>query len=226
MVNIVDMESYLKGVVPYEMSNSWHLEALKAQAVCARTYTLANLSRHKSYGFDICCTSHCQVYYGTNRAGSNSDRAVEETAGEVATYNCAYIDAVYYSSNGGASIDSSIPWGGSQSSYPYLVGVEDPYEALVADRISGYEWTRTYTGNQLRDAVRNAGYSKCSTVASAEIATYTDAGLPRQIRFTDVNGKSYTFSTASLVKWFGLRSYNYWFEESAGGSGGEPERSW
>ncbi len=222
VVNIVDMESYLKGVVPYEMSNSWHLEALKAQAVCARTYTLANLSRHKSYGFDICCTSHCQVYYGTNRAGSNSDRAVEETAGEVATYNGAYIDAVYYSSNGGASIDSSIPWGGSQSSYPYLVGVEDPYEALVANRISGYEWTRTYTGNQLRDAVRDAGYSKCSTVAAAEIATYTDAGLPRQIRFTDVNGKSYTVSTASLVKWFGLRSYNYWFEETAGGSGGEP----
>ena len=55
----------------------------------------------------------------------------KETAGEVATYNGAYIDAVYYSSNGGASIDSSIPWGGSQSSYPYLVGVEDPQWVLV-----------------------------------------------------------------------------------------------
>lgn len=213
VVGVMGVEDYVKGVVPYEMSNSWPRETLKAGAVCARTYVLANLGRHKSYGFDLCSSSHCQVYYGTNRAGANSDAAVDETAGEVATYNGAYIDAVYYSSNGGASIDSSIPWGGNQSYYPYLVGVKDPYEALVADQISGYEWTRTYTGNQLRDVVRDAGYTSCSTVVSAEIAAYTDAGLPRQIRFTDADGKAYTISTTSLVKWFGLRSYNYWFGE-------------
>ena len=221
IVNMVQLDDYIKGVVPHEMSNSWHLEALKAQAVCARTYALRLMGGNRHGGqFDLCNESHCQVYLGTSGAGANSDRAVDETAGEVATYNGAYIDAVYYSSNGGASIDSSIPWGGNQSSYPYLVGVEDPYEALVADRISGYEWTRSYTGNQLRDVVRDAGYTSCSTVASAEIATYTDAGLPRQIRFTDVNGKSYTISTAALVKWFGLRSYNYWFEGSGDGGSG------
>ena len=208
--NVLPLDDYVKGVIPHEMSNSWPLEALKAQAVCARTYALRLMgaSRHSGQ-FDLCNESHCQVYLGTSGAGTNSDRAVEETAGVVATYNGSYIDAVYYSSNGGASIDSSIVWGGSQSSYPYLVGVTDPYEATVANRISGYEWSRTYTGDDLRDVVRDAGYQTCDTVVSVSVRDYTSTGLPWQITFTDVNGRSYTITTRALVSRFGLRSYNY-----------------
>ena len=71
VVNIVDMETYIKGVVPYEMSNSWPLEALKAQAICARSYAYNNIlqNKHKSYHFDVCNTTDCPVYCG---AGSNS----------------------------------------------------------------------------------------------------------------------------------------------------------
>lgn len=66
VVNIVDLETYLKGVIPYEMSNSWPLEALKVQAVCARSYAYNNLrsSRHTASHFDVCNTTDCQVYYG------------------------------------------------------------------------------------------------------------------------------------------------------------------
>ena len=66
-VNVVQLEEYLYGVVPCEMPASWHMEALKAQAVCARNFVLTRGSTHKSYGFDVCATTHCQVYGGVKR---------------------------------------------------------------------------------------------------------------------------------------------------------------
>ena len=109
VVNIVDLETYIKGVVPYEMSNSWPLEALKVQAVCARSYAYINIqsSKHTSYHFDVCNTSDCQAYYGagTDRASYQSndrtDRAVDETAGEYAWYDgqaCTMCGAPLWSS--------------------------------------------------------------------------------------------------------------------------------
>ena len=62
VINIVDVEDYVKGVLPYEMNNAWPLEALKAQAVCARTYAAAISSSHASAGFDVCNNTHCQMY--------------------------------------------------------------------------------------------------------------------------------------------------------------------
>ena len=66
VVNILDLETYIKGVVPYEMSSSWPLEALKVQAVCARSYAYINIhsGKHTSYHFDVCNTTDCQAYYG------------------------------------------------------------------------------------------------------------------------------------------------------------------
>ena len=215
VVNLLGLEDYVKGVVPYEMSNSWPLEALKAQAVCARTYALSNLNRHSSYHFDICSSTHCQAYYGTNRAGSNSDAAVEQTIGEVATYNGRLAECVYYSSNGGASEDSSVVWGSNQDSYPYLVGVIDPYEAFVASQISNYYWSYEFTGAELAQALRNLGYS-CTEKVSVSVSEYTDTGNPLSVIFTDSSGRSYTLTTRRVYSTFGLRSYHY---EISGGSG-------
>ena len=81
VINVVNIDDYVKGVLPYEMSPSWPLEALKAQAVCARTYALLQTKHYKSYQFDVCNTTDCQVYYGTNKASSLSNQAVDETKG-------------------------------------------------------------------------------------------------------------------------------------------------
>lgn len=81
VINVVDIEDYVKGVVPYEMDKDWPLEALEAQAVCARTY--AAKTRHPSLGFDVCAGTDCQVYYGRNRATAQTDEAVENTEGEI-----------------------------------------------------------------------------------------------------------------------------------------------
>ena len=75
VINVVDLEDYVKGVIPYEMSGSWPSAALEAQAVCARSFAKGS-TKHSSKGFDICNSTHCQVYNGMNTATAASDRAV------------------------------------------------------------------------------------------------------------------------------------------------------
>lgn len=112
LVNIVNVEEYLYGVVPSEMPSSWKLEALKAQTVAARTYTFRHLNRHRSKGFDLCSQQHCAVYKGTSGESKSTNRAVEETKGEVlfgSDYNM--MDAFYSHCCGGHTTDIKEAWG-------------------------------------------------------------------------------------------------------------------
>ena len=184
VINVVNIDDYVKGVLPYEMSPSWPLEALKAQAVCARTYALLQTKHYKSYQFDVCNTTDCQVYYGTNKASSLSNQAVDETQGMVATYGGAYAELYYYSSNGGASENSENVW---TKALPYLVGKIDPYEN-AAD-IPGYSYTVSYTYDQLTKMLQNKGYS-IGQVCSVAITRTTAVGNVQEITFTDTAGKT------------------------------------
>ena len=83
VINVVDLEDYVKGVIPHEMSGDWPLAALEAQAVCARTYACRTTKHLSSYGFDVCNTTDCQVYNGVNTSSSRSDAAVDNTAREM-----------------------------------------------------------------------------------------------------------------------------------------------
>ncbi|MCK8816270.1 SpoIID/LytB domain-containing protein [Natroniella sulfidigena] len=119
-VNLVGLEEYLLAVVPSEMSASWELEALKVQAVAARSYTLFNLGRFADKGYDLCDTVQCAAYNGIGREHPRSNQAVIETSGEVATYDDQPINAVYSSNSGGHTENSEDVWGGV---IPYLRGV-------------------------------------------------------------------------------------------------------
>lgn len=123
VINIVSMEDYLRGVVPNELSpHSFPLmEALKAQAVAARTYALRNRGQFAAKGYDICATAACQVYKGRSTENPLSDRAVAETRGMAATYRGMPIDALYTSTCGGHTEDGENIFEGE--SLPYLRGV-------------------------------------------------------------------------------------------------------
>jgi len=123
IINIVNMEDYLRGVVPNELSpHSFpRMEALKAQAVAARTYALRNRGQFAAKGYDICATAACQVYKGRSTEDPLSDRAVEETRGIAATYRGMPIDALYTSTCGGHTEDGENIFEGE--SLPYLRGV-------------------------------------------------------------------------------------------------------
>lgn len=193
--NVLDMDSYVKGVIPFEMDGKWPLEALKAQTVCARTYgqLKINTSGHGSSGFDICNTTHCQVYYGlggpnTKSPSETSDRAVEETSGMFLWYDGVLAEPYYSSSHGGASEDIYNVWGSSREKYPYLCGVDDPYEQDAAG-INGYShWKKTYTAAQLTQQIQQYGYGTNTSLDYLEL-TYSERGNVIQVTFYYTNGE-------------------------------------
>ncbi len=128
VVNELNLESYLRGVVPGEMGpHSFpELEALKAQAVAARTYAVAHLGDHDDEGYDICDTPACQVYLGIDAEHPLTDRAVLETAGLVAVYQGLPIDAMYTSTCGGHTEDAGLLF--PDRAQPYLKGVKCAWE--------------------------------------------------------------------------------------------------
>lgn len=133
----MELEDYLVGVVLGEMPASFETEALKAQAVVARTYTLKCAAAGVKHGAGIMCAdpSCCQAYaapadYGGGAENLNKVRsAVEETAGQVLTYNGNLIEATYFSCSGGVTEDAVAVWG---TDYPYLRSVESPGEEAAA----------------------------------------------------------------------------------------------
>jgi stage II sporulation protein D len=128
IINVVDLETYLRGVVPVEMGPSTfpELEALKAQAVAARTYAIAHLGDHQDEGHDLCASPACQAYHGTGVHHPLTDRAVRETAGLIATYHGAPIDAMYTSTCGGHTDAAAVIF--ADRAQPYLQGVACAWE--------------------------------------------------------------------------------------------------
>jgi stage II sporulation protein D len=137
-LNLIDelpLEEYLRGVVPSEMGPEQYprIEAIKAQAVAARTYTLRNLGEFAREGYDICATPRCQVYGGIGVEHPVSDRAIVETAGQVLLYNGDLIDALYSSTCGGHTEDVSVMFPFKND--PYLKAV--PCVEAGSDSLEG-----------------------------------------------------------------------------------------
>lgn len=163
VVNFVGLEDYVKGVVPNEMSASWPLEALKAQAVCARTYVAANQNKYRQYGFDMTNDTYCQVYCGLNGANETTDRAVDETAGLFVRYEGKLCSVAYFAADGGATEDSENVW--SDTVIPYLRGVKDPYEADIDFYCKS--WSVTVPRSQTGDiSVTNTPIGNVMTVTA------------------------------------------------------------
>lgn len=122
IVNHVPLESYVAGVLPYEMYATWPTEALKAQSVAARTYSIKRLGA-KGY-WDVDDTINYQVYRGKNEHEKRMKELTNSTKGKVLTYQGKYIDALFYSSSGGHTLSAQY-WG---NHVPYLIGKKDPYD--------------------------------------------------------------------------------------------------
>ena len=121
VLNHVDIENYLYGVVPKEMGYSFPFEALKAQAVASRSFAIS-CTKHSSDGYDLCDTTHCQGYSGFDGEHEITNSAVDETRGILALYEGYAIQAIYHSTSSGYTEDSINSWGGN---IPYLKSVED-----------------------------------------------------------------------------------------------------
>jgi len=152
VINHLTIKNYLYGVVPREMSNTWPLEALKAQAIISRTYLLKNIGTFRVHGFDLGNTSSSQVYGGYDYEGVLSNKSVDETNGKIVTYNGVAIYSYYHSNSGGYTANSENVW---STSLPYLKGVYDFYSIGAPNTT----WTLNYTENQMIEALNNYGYN-------------------------------------------------------------------
>lgn len=139
-VNILTMEDYLYGVVAMEIPHTWEIEAIKAQAVAARSFTYANMEVHSKNGYNLCDTVHCHAYNGATAEQESTSQAVNETKGVLAYHNNEIINAVYHSSSGGYTDNSENVW---VDTLPYLRAVNDLHEE------NGREWERTFTFKEL-----------------------------------------------------------------------------
>ncbi len=124
IVNHVKLEGYLRGVVPRESPSSWPREALRAQAVAARSYAVRGIKGGDTY--DLFCTAASQVYNGYDGEAASTNAAVAATAGVVPTYGGRAIVAYFFSTSGGRTENIENVWGGS--AVPYLKSVSDPYD--------------------------------------------------------------------------------------------------
>lgn len=216
-MNYVSLEDYVKGVLPYEMTPSWPIEALKAQAVCARSYALGSLNKHQSrYGFDVCDGTDCQMYQGTGRATSNSNSAVDATRGEYLTHKGSLATGYFFSSDGGATEDAVNVWG---TEVGYLKGVVDPYEDL--DKATNGRWTKTLTAADVADKLKAAGYS-IGTVSNVAITKRTAMDNVNEVTVTDTSGSKVVIKQQYCRSVFGVNSIRYSINGQSGGSSSSP----
>jgi len=158
VVNVVNLEDYLRGVVPNELAPKAfrQIEAQKAQAVAARSYALAHLGDYSSRGYDVCATAACQVYRGFASEHPLTDRAVAETRGIVATWRGRPIHAFYTSTCGGHTEEGTAVF---EDGAPYLRGVACPAERGVADhdRERGKAWQVRLSPQEVERSVARYG---------------------------------------------------------------------
>ena len=129
LINALPMETYVKGVLPCELYATWPEETLKTGAVIVRSFALSSIGgKHQSGNFDVCGTTHCQVYQGSARRTERTDAAVDATFGVAAVFRERIALTPYHSSNGGATESAAACWGSAPEDYPYLASVETPFE--------------------------------------------------------------------------------------------------
>lgn len=148
VINQLPLEWYLYGVVPSEIYTSWHIEALKAQAVAARNYAINNINKHKKDGYDLCSTQHCQAYKGYDNEHKNTNIAVEQTQGKLLYYKDQLAQTYYHSSSGGHTENSENVW---SQAVPYIKGVDDSLGLGSPNDNWVSELERTFIENKLME---------------------------------------------------------------------------
>lgn len=181
LVNDVDLEEYIKGVVPAEMSPGWHPEALKAQAVVARTYALYQRMLNKSREYDLVATVQDQVYQGRHGVDQRVQDAVESTRGLAVVYQNAPIYAAFSSTAAGPTEDAVNVW---SKDLPYLKGVDCPFD-MNAPR---YQWRVVLKVQDLENTFRRQGVD-LGAIASLTPFAYSRAGRVTRLRILHSRGE-------------------------------------
>ncbi len=198
VIDVVGLEAYLKGVVPSEMPSAWPPEALKAQAVAARSYALNGLAKGRDY--DLYSDTRSQVYGGLDAELPATNAAVDATKGEIVLYNGKVANTLFFSTSGGRTASAAETTG---TAVPYLVSVADPY-----DTASPYhDW-----GPVLVDAAKVAKQLKLPAPLADLRVTTGPSGRVKSVLAATADDRQVTVTGAQLRTQLELRST--WFTPS------------
>lgn len=204
VANYVSLEHYLWGVVPSEMGYHYGAEALKAQAVTARSFTLANLNKHAggALSFDLCSKTHCQAYNGVSQEHESTTNACRSTSGEILTYNGKVITAYYHAYNGGFTLDPRDVW---STPLGYLSSVRDEYTGL-------HSWNTSFSFEELGSILSGYGLG---TVQSVSVGRRLDNGAVQDLVISG-SARDVTLSKNMIIsvlklksRWFSVLSDGY-----------------
>jgi stage II sporulation protein D len=193
-INKVLLEDYVKGVVPAEMPTSWAANAVRAQAVAARSYAVRLQKFAGNSGYDICDTIACQVYRGMGLETSGGNAAVKATTGTIVTYQGVVALTQFASSNGGHS---------ARGDYSYLVAQRDPYDGVIKSQA----WSRILSASSISGAWPSVG-----TVKRLQITSRDGAGAwGGRVKTIKIIGTSRTatVSGTTFQHMFAMRSSLY-----------------
>ncbi|MEA2088169.1 MAG: SpoIID/LytB domain-containing protein [Candidatus Caldatribacteriota bacterium] len=189
VINIIGIEEYLYGVLKKEISPRWPKEALKAQAVAARTFAIFNMNKYIDKGYNICASTNSQAYGGVNHEDPLTNKAVDETRGVIITYKGKPINAVYHSDSGGYTEDSENVWG---SFLPYLRSVESKFEEKVSP--PHHTWSYSINEKDLTKKLQKQGY-KINSVVSVGPVKKSETGRTSELIFTADDNKVINMKT-------------------------------
>lgn len=171
VINYIGLEHYVYGVLNCELNYTNPREALKAQAVAARTFGELNRGQHSADGFDLCASTHCQVYKGYSDEYPATNKAVDETAGEMIRYKGEPVSVFYFKNSGGYTQNAEDVWA---NSLPYLKSVKDEYSP-------SYPWSTSLSFDSIRTKLEAAGF-RPGTVESVSISERNGTGSVLELK--------------------------------------------
>lgn len=198
----IKMEDYVTGVVAAEMETSWPVNALAAQAILARTFTMENIESgrvKKLRGTDVSTSVEESQAYDPSRINENVKRAVQKTRGQVITYNGRYIKAWFSASNGGKTASAAEGLAYVKTPTPYIkANVNDPM-SLKNTLPEIRQWTTTIPGSRVREAVKSISGQDPGPLTSAGIAEKGPAGRTVKLKINNatVGGPSFRLAAGS-----------------------------
>lgn len=224
VVNEVGIEDYLKKVVPSEMPSGFNLEALKCQAVCARSYAYTELSNnyYSAYGAHIDDSIQFQVYNNSQRAES-TDTAVDETAGQVLSYNGEVVKTYYYSISCGSTTDVTL-WGNTTENYPYFVAecvggvdrgltltVESEFNTFIKGENEAdydydctlYRWSMEESVKEISEGFARSTGKNVGNIKDIEVLERVNGGAAVKVKVTGDKGETVIDSESAIRAAFG-----------------------
>ncbi len=203
-VNVISIESYIKGVLYHEVSHRWPLEAIKAQAVAARTYAAFQIQQNKKKDYDMTNDIYSQVYGGKTSERYRTNLAVQRTQGDILVFDGKILPAYYHATCGGRTEDVQEVW--KHNLYP-LKGVR----CVFCSHSPHYFWKKNIQLQEIQEKLNQHGH-KIGLIKSIEIREHTSSGRVKTLEIVGRKGEKLTLSGKDFREIMGpnvLRSNDY-----------------